>query len=74
MSQKITGPIPATLDFPANWTIRFTALDPTTGAVVSGVTVTAASLIVTNVGGGDLSTSLFDVEPLFTPVPVDGEG
>lgn len=63
--------LPAAIDLDANWTIRFTALDPTTGAANTSVVISAASLLVDNLGGGDLTTGFPDMEPLFTPVPVD---
>lgn len=74
MSKKYSAGLPADLDLPSAWTVRFAALSPSTGAAVSGVTVSGASLIATNVEGGDLSTDLFDMVPLFTPIPVNGEG
>jgi hypothetical protein len=74
MAQKLTASIPEGMDLDANYTVRFTAVDASTGDPVAGVTVSGASLLVANISGGDLSTDLFDAEPLFTPVPVDGEG
>jgi hypothetical protein len=74
VAQKLTASIPEGMDLDGGYTIRFTAVDASTGAVLPGVTVSGASMLVTNVAGGDLSSGVFDVEPLFTPVPVDGEG
>jgi hypothetical protein len=51
----MTAPIPPRLDLGSTFTIEFTALDATTGAVVNGVTVSDATLTVENVGGGALS-------------------
>lgn len=73
MSQKLKAALPPDLDLDSNYTIRFTAVDATTGAVVTAVNVSNATIIATNVVGGDLSSDLFNVEPLFTPVPVEGE-
>lgn len=44
--------IPPDLDLDGGYTISFTAVSATTGAVVAGVVVSAASLLVDNIGGG----------------------
>lgn len=51
----------------------FEAIDPTTGATVSGVEITnpvvsGINLSVVDDGG---ASALPDIEPLFTPVPVN---
>lgn len=71
MTQTLDTGLPPGIDLSASYTIRFTAVDPTTGALVAGVSVANATLLVDNLGGGDLETSLFDVEPLFTPLPAN---
>jgi len=71
VAAPMTAPIPPGLDLTANYTLEWTALDPTTGAVDTSVVISAASLLVDNLGGGDLTTGFPDMEPLFTPVPVD---
>ena len=71
MAAPLEGGIPPGLDLNANYTIQFTALDPTTGAVVSGVNVSNASLLVDNLGGGDLTSQISDAEPLWVPLPND---
>ena len=58
------------LDLDANYQIEFTALDATTGAVVTSVVVSSASLLVDNLGGGPASDLISDIEPLWVPVPV----
>lgn len=44
-------PLPPNLDLPAGYTIRVNAIDPTTGAQVTGVTITDLSIVVTDVRG-----------------------
>lgn len=39
MAQKLDAPMPGNLDLGAGYTLRATALDPTTGALVPGVTI-----------------------------------
>lgn len=51
MAENLAAAMPAELDIGDGWTLRLTAHDPTTGAVVSGVTVTDLRLGVINVGG-----------------------
>jgi hypothetical protein len=63
--------IPGGMDLGANYTVQFTALDPVTGLLVSGVNVSNASILADNKGGGDLSSGLSDTEPLWTPIPND---
>lgn len=55
MSAPLLAPMPESLDVQAGYTIRVTALDPTTGALVSGVKVTTVVLTadqVQNFSGG----------------------
>lgn len=47
------------------WVIRMTAVDPTTGALVSGVTVSDVSLAVRDIGGSQGSDAPL---PLLVPV------
>lgn len=61
-------PMPEDLDLGDGWTLRVTALDPTTGAVVSGVNVSNVAIQVVdvnNVGGPGLETG----EWLLVPGP-----
>ncbi|HEX7070460.1 MAG TPA: hypothetical protein VF190_06630 [Rhodothermales bacterium] len=44
-------PLPLGTDLPAGYVIRVNAIDPTTGAQVTGVTVTDFSLLVGDVAG-----------------------
>jgi hypothetical protein len=82
MPKKLTASMPEQMDLDANYAVRWAALDPDTGADVAGVTVSNASMLVTQVSPGslgDLSDDNF--VPLYTPVtledqaaPDDGEG
>ena len=59
-------PMPAELDLADNWTLRVTALDPLTGAVVSGVKVSQLALEVELLGGtsaGDLAVGPYLLVP-----------
>ena len=48
MAQKYTAGFPDNLDLEELYTIRFTAVDPTTGAAVANVTVTNAQIVCAN--------------------------
>ena len=63
MSVPMKTGLPLGLDLPANYVIQFTALNATTGAAVTSVNVSNASLLVTNVAGGDLGGDGFVVLP-----------
>jgi len=61
-AKPITASMPQDLDLEYNYTIRLVALDPVTGAEVSGVKFTAASIFAENRGTGpvaDLATPLW---------------
>lgn len=64
MAAPLKAGIPPGLDLVSDFVIQFTALDESTGAVVSGVTVENATLLVDNLGGGDLSVGFTDLPPL----------
>lgn len=59
MAQPLELPLPADLDLDDTFQIRVTAIDATTGAVVTGVKVGAVTLIVDNLTGGDLTSGSF---------------
>ncbi|TMC48764.1 MAG: hypothetical protein E6J20_18520 [Chloroflexi bacterium] len=61
--------MPVGIDLADGWRIRFTALTATTGVVDTSVVVSQASLLVDNLGGGDLSTgfTLGEIEWLNLP-------
>lgn len=67
MAQKIATGMPDTLDLTSAWTIQFAAVDPTTGAAVSGVTFSNAAIIAAQVEG---SVEDLAVAPLWVPIPI----
>lgn len=73
MAAPVVASLPPALDLPGGYTVRFTALDPTTGAVVSGVTISAATILTDtapiNVDTGGGGTPLDAPEPLWVPLP-----
>lgn len=71
MAAPMTTGLPEALDLTKDYQIEFTALDASTGADVTSVVVSNASLLVTNVVGGDLSADMFTATPLWVPIPND---
>ena len=62
MPEPLIAGLPPNLDLPDGYEVRFNALDPTTGAQVTGVVVTAATLYVQTLAGGatvDLNSGPF---------------
>lgn len=51
MSEKLKTSLPPDLDLTGDWVVEFDAVDPTTGASVTGVNVSATSLLVADLGG-----------------------
>lgn len=51
MALPVKTGLPDLLDLPAGWTIRFTALDATTGNVVAAVKISNASIMARSIGG-----------------------
>lgn len=51
MAQPLQATMPSSLDLGENYTLRVTALDATTGAVVAGVKIDAVTLTATVVAG-----------------------
>lgn len=56
MSQAIIAPVAAELDLPDGYQVVWAAIDPTTGADISGVVVKNVSLFGTNLGEGTTTT------------------
>jgi hypothetical protein len=52
MPIPMKAPLPPDLDLDGGYTISFTAVDATTGAVVTGVVVSFAQMLVDNIGSG----------------------
>lgn len=69
MGKPLNGGLAQALDLTDGYIVRFVALDPTTGAVNSSVNVSNASLLVDNMGGGDLTSGFEDIQPLWVPLP-----
>ena len=59
MAQPLELPMFENFDLDERYVVRVTALDPTTGAVVSGVNVGAVTLMVDNLSGGSLASGTF---------------
>lgn len=71
MAAPMKAGLAPNLDIGTGYTLQFTAISPTTGAVVSGVNVSGATLTVENVAGGDLSGLLEPLDPLWISLPAD---
>lgn len=52
MAQPLIAPLPPDLDLPSGYKVQLSAVDPTTGATVTGVNISQFSLLVTDVTGG----------------------
>lgn len=76
MAQKLTANFPPDLDLPANFIVRVTAVNPTTGALVSGVNVSGVAIVADNLSPAtaDETPSFVPTTPLWLPVPVDDQG
>lgn len=55
MGQKLDGPLPENLIVAAGWQFVWDAVDPTTGATVSGVVVTNKSVTAADGSGQGLN-------------------
>lgn len=75
MAQKLTADLPPDFDLPANFVVQLTAVDPTTGNVVSGVKVSNVAIMAAPVTPGTADTEpLFKpTAPLWLPTPVDAQ-
>jgi hypothetical protein len=51
----IMAPLPPGIELAGSWRVRFTALDPATGAVVAGVTISSATIQVEDLSTGGIS-------------------
>lgn len=51
MSKKLTAQIPTELDVEGSYQIVWAAIDPTTGADVTGVTISKATVQAENIAG-----------------------
>lgn len=72
MSLPVKTGFPLDLDIPASYTVRFTATNPTTGALVSGVNVSLATLLVAEGATAATIQDSLDVGPfMLVPGPDD---
>lgn len=71
MAAPMKAGIPPDVDIKDGYVIQFTALDAATGAVVAGVNVSEASLLVVNVESGNLNEGFTYEEPLWIPLPAN---
>lgn len=67
MAQKQSAAMPQDLDLVSAWKIQFAAVDPTTGAAVSGVNVSGAAIIAAQLEG---TPEALAVAPLWVPIPL----
>lgn len=74
MAQKLVAGIPPDFDLPANYVVQLTAVDPSSGAVVSGVNVSNVVIMAAPVTPDTTDSGpLFKATtPLWLPTPVDG--
>jgi len=59
MAQPLTVSFPPNLLLTDGWIVTIAAVDPTTGADVTGVRITEALMQVENLTGSDLSSGAF---------------
>ena len=72
MAQKLTASMPENMDLAASYTVQWAAVDPTTGAAVSGVVVKNGAMLVTQVTPGSADQLAFGpFVPAFVPIPAD---
>lgn len=71
MAAPVNVGIPPDLDLSGGYIIEFTALDPTTGADVTAVKVSLATLTVENISSGQIVIPLPD-EPEWINLPQTG--
>jgi hypothetical protein len=70
MAQKLTASLPPDLNLPANFIIQISAVDPSTGAVVSGVKASNVAIIAEPMTPDTSDSSLEPVGPfLLVPGP-----
>lgn len=59
MAQPLELPMPPDFVLDERYQIRVTAIDASSGSVVTGVNVGEVTFMVDNLGGGDLNSGLF---------------
>lgn len=71
MAEPLIQAMPPNLDIGDGYVIRFAAVDPTTGAAVSGVVVSSVSILAADVAA---AAAALDVAGPFMLVPGAGAG
>lgn len=76
MAQKLTAALPPDFDLPSNFIVQLTAVDPTSGATVSGVKVSNVAIMASPVTPDtvDSEPGFVPTTPLWLPVPVADQG
>lgn len=76
MAQKFTADLPPDFDLPSSYVVQLTAVDPTSGATVSGVKVSNIAIMASPVvpDTQDTEDTFAPTTPLWLPVPVDDQG
>lgn len=62
-AEPYIAPMPPYLDLGAGYQLQVNAVDPTTGDQVTGVVISSFSIIVDNIGGGELNVGPFMLVP-----------
>jgi len=71
VARKLTGGMPPGWDLPHGFSIRLTAVDANTGALVSGVNVSGVAIMAVSVTPATADDGgVPALEPLFIPLPV----
>lgn len=73
MAKKIGAGIPSGLDLEQGWRIQFAAVDPSSGAAVSGVTISNAAIICTQVGLSGGTPADLNEAPLWVAIPLEDQ-
>lgn len=73
MAKKYESGMPQGLDLTQAWQIQFLAVSPVDGSAVSGVTVSNAGFVCTQILGTPpgLESGPFAVAPEWVPIPLD---
>lgn len=66
-AQPLIAPLPEGIELVSDYIIRITALNPATGASVSGVTVSDVVITAVDVATGDVTTFGADTNPYLVP-------
>ena len=68
MAQKLKAAIPQDYDFPANWIVQLTAVDPSTGALVANVNVSNVAIVAAPLTPSTTDGGGADYTPIFVPL------